>query len=202
MAYKVGRPTQARHARPCAGHPRLSFLGKRRRRWPGHRRAEATPSFGRLCPAMTMWKRQRENCWRHMRLPSPARSRRVITAGSQRRDERTDPLLLLSAEAAIVIAADASPHEIPALLPHDLLVDRLAQTINAGLRQAKLHLVATLLALQAGRRALARLALCGCCRRGCGWIAGGGRRRWWRFGRACCRRRRLLRVRSACERHE
>ena len=24
-----------------------------RRGWPGHRRAEATPSFGRLCPAMT-----------------------------------------------------------------------------------------------------------------------------------------------------
>src|SRR5260221_3843977 len=27
--------------------------GYRRRGWPGHRRAEATPSFGRLCPAMT-----------------------------------------------------------------------------------------------------------------------------------------------------
>src|SRR5882724_10376038 len=25
----------------------------RKRGWPGHRRAEATPSFGRLCPAMT-----------------------------------------------------------------------------------------------------------------------------------------------------
>src|ERR1700730_11379702 len=27
--------------------------GCQRRGWPGHRRAEATPSFGRLCPAMT-----------------------------------------------------------------------------------------------------------------------------------------------------
>src|SRR5450631_617082 len=26
-----------------------------RRGWPGHRRAEATPSLGRLCPAMTAW---------------------------------------------------------------------------------------------------------------------------------------------------
>jgi hypothetical protein len=26
---------------------------QRRRGWPGHRRAKATPSFGRLCPAMT-----------------------------------------------------------------------------------------------------------------------------------------------------
>src|ERR1019366_6563796 len=29
------------------------FLVRQRRGWPGHRRAEATPSFGRLCPAMT-----------------------------------------------------------------------------------------------------------------------------------------------------
>jgi hypothetical protein len=28
-------------------------LSQERRGWPGHRRAEATPSFGRLCPAMT-----------------------------------------------------------------------------------------------------------------------------------------------------
>jgi mannose-6-phosphate isomerase-like protein (cupin superfamily) len=28
-------------------------LARQRRGWPGHRRAEATPSFGRLCPAMT-----------------------------------------------------------------------------------------------------------------------------------------------------
>src|SRR5437763_1536305 len=36
------------------GAPRLPFSSRRRRRgWPGHRRAEATPSFGRLCPAMT-----------------------------------------------------------------------------------------------------------------------------------------------------
>src|ERR1700752_5528452 len=27
----------------------------------GHRRAEATPSFGRLCPAMTRWRKRRDN---------------------------------------------------------------------------------------------------------------------------------------------
>jgi uncharacterized protein len=27
----------------------------------GHRRAEATPSFGRLCPAMTLWRKRRNN---------------------------------------------------------------------------------------------------------------------------------------------
>ena len=38
----------------CAGHPRLiSFAACPRHGWPGHRRAEATPSFRRLCPAMT-----------------------------------------------------------------------------------------------------------------------------------------------------
>src|SRR6202790_1493202 len=31
----------------------LACWRKERRGWPGHRRAEATPSFGRLCPAMT-----------------------------------------------------------------------------------------------------------------------------------------------------
>src|SRR5882757_5064530 len=29
------------------------FVPPPRRGWPGHRRSEATPSFGRLCPAMT-----------------------------------------------------------------------------------------------------------------------------------------------------
>ena len=36
--------------------PGIHVLGGRkqgRRGWPGHRRAEATPSFGRLCPAIT-----------------------------------------------------------------------------------------------------------------------------------------------------
>src|SRR5437868_6272478 len=33
-------------------HPRLGHL-QERRGWPGHRRAKATPSFRRLCPAMT-----------------------------------------------------------------------------------------------------------------------------------------------------
>ena len=31
----------------------LLNLNEKRRGWPGHRRAEATPSFRRLCPAMT-----------------------------------------------------------------------------------------------------------------------------------------------------
>ena len=58
-----------RHARACRGHPRLG--SKVRRGWPGRRRAigeqsdavlwtaMATPSFGRLCPAMTVesWAR-------------------------------------------------------------------------------------------------------------------------------------------------
>src|ERR1700736_4061315 len=37
----------------AAGHPRLTVSRRERRGWPGHRLAEATPSFGRLCPAMT-----------------------------------------------------------------------------------------------------------------------------------------------------
>src|ERR1700756_1638955 len=52
-----GRPFEdssfpLRHARPCAGHPRLSCQPSET--WmAGHRRAEATPFFERLCPAMT-----------------------------------------------------------------------------------------------------------------------------------------------------
>src|SRR5260370_31398909 len=38
---------------PCAGHPRLDGMSARKTWMAGHRRAEATPSFGRLCPAMT-----------------------------------------------------------------------------------------------------------------------------------------------------
>src|SRR5713101_527631 len=42
-----------RHARSCTGHPRLSSFFSQIKTWmAGHRRAEATPSFGRLCPAM------------------------------------------------------------------------------------------------------------------------------------------------------
>ena len=37
-----------------AGRPRLDLLAELRRGWPGQRRSEATPSFGRLCPAMTL----------------------------------------------------------------------------------------------------------------------------------------------------
>src|SRR5215213_5245083 len=41
----------------CPGLTRASTpwlsVKQERRGWPGHRRAEATPSFGRLCPAMT-----------------------------------------------------------------------------------------------------------------------------------------------------
>src|SRR5215471_6421342 len=37
-------------------HDLLSHLTQKGRGWPGHRRAEATPSFGRLCPAMTRWR--------------------------------------------------------------------------------------------------------------------------------------------------
>src|SRR3981189_1039753 len=44
---------EARHARACPGHPRLDLTQARKTRMAGHRRAEATPSFGRLCPAMT-----------------------------------------------------------------------------------------------------------------------------------------------------
>src|SRR6476660_5514624 len=51
-----------REARPRAMHGSIrharastSFsLQRPRRGWPGHRRAEATPSFGRLCPAMAL----------------------------------------------------------------------------------------------------------------------------------------------------
>src|SRR6202163_2861177 len=42
-----------RHARACPGHPRLESVSARTTWMAGHRRAEATPSFGRLCPAMT-----------------------------------------------------------------------------------------------------------------------------------------------------
>src|SRR4051812_39588726 len=34
-------------------HDLLILVRGQRRGWPGHRRAEATPSFRRLCPAMT-----------------------------------------------------------------------------------------------------------------------------------------------------
>src|SRR5690348_14130457 len=43
-----------RHARPCAGHPRLS-VGETKTWMAGHRRAEATLFFERLCPAMTAY---------------------------------------------------------------------------------------------------------------------------------------------------
>src|SRR2546430_8373979 len=42
-----------RHARPCAGHPRLVSVSAGRTWMAGHRRVEATPSFVRLSPAMT-----------------------------------------------------------------------------------------------------------------------------------------------------
>jgi hypothetical protein len=72
-------PPQTRHARAkarsassrrCPGHPR-SFVPRERSWMAGHRRAEATPSFGRLCPAMTIWIRLCESGQRHMRLPYP-----------------------------------------------------------------------------------------------------------------------------------
>src|SRR5712692_5112061 len=44
---------EIRHARACPGHPRLDSVAARKTWMAGHRRAEATPSFGRLCPAMT-----------------------------------------------------------------------------------------------------------------------------------------------------
>jgi predicted RNA-binding protein with PUA-like domain len=37
----------------AAIHVLILMQAKQGRGWPGHRRAEATPSFGRLCPAMT-----------------------------------------------------------------------------------------------------------------------------------------------------
>src|SRR5580698_2149229 len=45
--------TPGRHARACPGHPRLGNHEQGSRGWPGHRQAGATPSFGRLCLAMT-----------------------------------------------------------------------------------------------------------------------------------------------------
>src|SRR4051812_34523472 len=55
-------PRDFRHGRVCPGHPRLSctpFLLATAKTWmPGHRRAEATPSFGRLCPGMTIVSRR------------------------------------------------------------------------------------------------------------------------------------------------
>src|SRR5882762_5303875 len=43
-----------RHARACRGHPRLCIFDEAKAWMAGHRRAEATPSFGWLCPAMTV----------------------------------------------------------------------------------------------------------------------------------------------------
>src|SRR6266849_4434286 len=37
----------------CPGYPRLDSVATRKTWMAGHRRAEATPAFGRLCPAMT-----------------------------------------------------------------------------------------------------------------------------------------------------
>jgi hypothetical protein len=44
---------KVRHARPCAGHDVLDSVAAGKKWMAGRRRAEATPSFGRLCPAMT-----------------------------------------------------------------------------------------------------------------------------------------------------
>src|SRR5260370_24750660 len=46
-------PHSSRYARPCARHPRPKAPAARKTWMAGHRRAEATPSFTRLCPAMT-----------------------------------------------------------------------------------------------------------------------------------------------------
>jgi hypothetical protein len=46
-------PHTTRHARAWPGDPRLTFARTTRTWMAGHRRAEPTPSFGRLCPAMT-----------------------------------------------------------------------------------------------------------------------------------------------------
>jgi hypothetical protein len=45
---------QRRHARPCVGHPGLVSLMQRTTWMAGTQASEATRSFGRRCPAMTM----------------------------------------------------------------------------------------------------------------------------------------------------
>jgi len=52
-ATTLGLYRKVRHARPCAGIHVLTAFLQERRGWPGHRRAEATPSYGRLSPAIT-----------------------------------------------------------------------------------------------------------------------------------------------------
>src|SRR5713226_10737106 len=80
-----------RHARPCAGHPRLSSA-KVKTWMAGHRRAEATPSFGRLCPAMTV---ERSRYHTLTILPHPAVAEDVDDALPDRRlgglERRRDP---------------------------------------------------------------------------------------------------------------
>src|ERR1700720_294621 len=50
-----GQKREARLRARCPGHPRPSEVAASKTWMAGHRRAEATPSFGRLCPAMT-WR--------------------------------------------------------------------------------------------------------------------------------------------------
>src|SRR6202049_739040 len=53
-SYPRFRIPPIRHARARRGHPRLFSLTVKKTWMAGHRLAEATPSFGRLCPAMTI----------------------------------------------------------------------------------------------------------------------------------------------------
>jgi hypothetical protein len=48
-----GQKREARLRARCPGHPRLNSASASKTWMAGHRRAEATPSFGRLRPAMT-----------------------------------------------------------------------------------------------------------------------------------------------------
>jgi hypothetical protein len=57
---RVDAQSLLRHARPCAGHPRLASAARQRKRgWPGHKGVYAR--LRGLCPAMTHWVTSRRS---------------------------------------------------------------------------------------------------------------------------------------------
>src|SRR5689334_19284052 len=87
-----------RHARPCAGHPRLALRGSKA--WmAGTKASEATPSFGRLCPAMTNVE--------------AVQAARLLRGACHRAGQRPDPLARNDADGSVaaVIARSAQRDE-------------------------------------------------------------------------------------------
>src|SRR5258708_26251930 len=98
------RSPLSRHAPACRGQPvRRGFSIDHGRLWDtgssGHRRAEATPSFGRLCRTMTVAGAERE----------PQRTPSVNDANPFRRYRVMRPLAAFFAVTALALASTSSP---------------------------------------------------------------------------------------------